>query len=57
VEVRDDSSGVLEPGMVFHLPISLRYEGQYGVAVSETVAIVSDGVRVLTNLDRELVVK
>ena len=44
----------LLPGMTFHLPISLRLEGQHGVAMSETVVISETGNEVLTHLDRNL---
>jgi Xaa-Pro dipeptidase len=54
LEVRDGSTGEFEPGMVFHLPMSLRYEGLFGVAVSETVAITDKGCKVLTEMSREL---
>jgi Xaa-Pro dipeptidase len=54
VEIRDDSSGTLEAGMVFHLPISLRDKGKSGVAYSETVVITDGGCEVLTEMDREL---
>jgi Xaa-Pro dipeptidase len=54
VEVRDDESGCFEPGMVFHLPMSLRDEGVAGVAFSETVLITEHGPETLTNFEREL---
>ena len=57
VEVRDGSEGEFEPGMVFHLPMSLRHEGMFGVAVSETVAITDKGCKVLTDMSRELFMK
>jgi Xaa-Pro dipeptidase len=44
----------LQPGMVFHLPIALRYEGRHGVAMSETLVITETGNEVLTELDRKL---
>jgi Xaa-Pro aminopeptidase len=37
--------------------MSLRDEGQYGVAFSETVAVTDDGTEVLTRMERELFVK
>lgn len=43
-----------EPGMVLHLPISLRDAGRYGVAMSETVVITEDGNEVVTKLARTL---
>lgn len=57
LEVREGGTRVFEPGMVFHLPMSLRYEGQYGVAVSETVAITDRGCRVMTDMSRELIIR
>ena len=48
------AAGVLEPGMVFHLPISLRDPGRYGVAMSETVIITETGKEVVTTLERTL---
>lgn len=57
IEVRERGTEYFVPGMVFHLPISLRYQGRFGVAVSETVAITELGTEVLTCFPRELVVK
>ena len=45
----------LEPGMVFHVPITLRDFGRYTVAVSETVAVTESGSRPLNDLSRDLV--
>lgn len=45
----------LEPGMVFHLPMSLREFGQFTMAVSETIVITEDGCRQLSTIPRELV--
>jgi Xaa-Pro dipeptidase len=42
---------VLEPGMAFHMPISWRDYGQWGVGVSSTVVVTSSGARVLTRFD------
>jgi len=55
--IREASELVLEPGMVFHCSTSFREIGQYGVAVSETVAVTTSGCEVLTNLPRELAVR
>lgn len=57
LEVRDGSKSEFEPGMVFHLPMSLRHQGMFGVAVSETVAITDKGCKVLTDMSRELFVR
>jgi Xaa-Pro dipeptidase len=45
---------LLEPGMVFHLPATLRSYGHYTVGASETVFVTSSGVEVLSNLPRDL---
>ena len=45
---------ILKPGLVFHLPISLRKSGTHGVAMSETVVITETGNEVVTELDRVL---
>jgi Xaa-Pro dipeptidase len=54
VTIVQGDSAILQPGMTFHLPISLRQEGRYGVAMSETVVITREGNEVLTSLDRRL---
>ncbi len=53
---RDDPA-VLEPGMVFHLPPALRVYSVVGVGCSETVAVTSDGVEVITTFPRELAIR
>lgn len=45
----------LEPGMVFHVPITLRDFGRYTVAVSETIVITENGNRTLSAIPRDLV--
>ena len=40
----------LVPGMVFHVPITLREYAQWTVAVSETVLVTPDGGRRLSTL-------
>ena len=45
----------LEPGMVFHVPITLRDYGRFTVAVSETIEVTARGPRILSKLDRDLV--
>ena len=44
----------LEPGMVFHLPITLRDYGRYTVGVSETVIMTDTGPEPLSDLPRSL---
>lgn len=45
----------LEPGMVFHVPITLRDYGRFTVAVSETVEVTARGPRILSKLGQDLV--
>lgn len=45
----------LEPGMVFHVPITLREYARFTVAVSETVVVTPQGPETLSALGRELV--
>ena len=46
----------LVPGMTFHMPITYRVPGQFGVGLSETIAITEDGCEVLTEEERDLYV-
>jgi Xaa-Pro aminopeptidase len=48
---------LLRPGMVFHLPLSLRSYGRFGVGLSETVHVTDAGVEILTDMPRALVIK
>lgn len=49
---------IMEPGMVFHLPATLREYGAFTVGASETVIITSDGpCEVLSRLPREMCVR
>jgi len=45
----------LEPGMAFHIPITLREYAQFTVAVSETVVVTEDGCKTLSDIPRDLV--
>lgn len=45
----------LEPGMVFHMPITLRDHGKFTVAVSESVEVTGTGCNTLSRIPRELV--
>ena len=47
--------GELLPGMVFHIPITLRDYAKFTVAVSETVVVTETGWRSLSNIPRDLV--
>jgi Xaa-Pro dipeptidase len=53
----ENNHAPLLPGMVFHLPMSLRSYGRFGVGLSETVHVTDTGVEVLTNMPRTLIVK
>ncbi|MEU6646100.1 Xaa-Pro peptidase family protein [Saccharomonospora sp. NPDC046836] len=46
--ITTDNEGIFEPGMTFHLPISLRRFGQYAVGQSQTVRVTDEGVEVMT---------
>jgi Xaa-Pro dipeptidase len=40
----------LEPGMVFHFPMTLRIKGEFGIGQSQTVIVTTDGAEVLSKL-------
>lgn len=45
---------IIEPGMVFHLPATLRRYGVWTVGASETVVVTEDGAEPLSTLSRDL---
>ena len=45
----------LEPGMVFHVPITLREYNKFTVAVSDTVMVTDKAARPLSTISRDLV--
>jgi len=45
----------LEPGMVFHVPITLREYNKWTVAVSETIMVTETGPKAFSTISRELV--
>jgi Xaa-Pro dipeptidase len=45
----------LEPGMVFHVPITLREYARFTVAVSETVVVTAGEPETLSTIPRALV--
>jgi len=55
LELADSDSTVLKPGMVFHLPETVRRPGEPLVAVSETVLITDAGCELLTHFKRGLI--
>ncbi|MGH7659968.1 MAG: M24 family metallopeptidase [Vulcanimicrobiaceae bacterium] len=57
LSVIDKPNVKLEPGMVLHLPLSLRIFPRVASAFSETVLVTEKGHEVLTNFDRRLFVR
>jgi Xaa-Pro aminopeptidase len=55
--IHAENTATLEAGMVFHVPVMLRFQGRYGVGCSETVIVTEDGVETLSRLPRQLLVK
>lgn len=57
LDLKTNDPTVLQPGMVFHVPQSLRLPGEAPVAISETVLVTDAGHEVLTNFSpRKLIV-
>ena len=56
LDLKEGDETVLEAGMVFHTPMSLRAAGDLAVAVSETTVVTEDGHEVLTDFPRQLIV-
>ncbi|XHM74927.1 Xaa-Pro peptidase family protein (plasmid) [Mesorhizobium sp. ANAO-SY3R2] len=52
-----DVSRPLEPGMVFHLPATLRSYGVFTVGASETVIVTETGVEPLSDLPRTMTIR
>lgn len=52
--ITEGNEEILEPGMTFHSPMSLRIPGELGVGFSETWVVAESGVEVLTEHDRSL---
>jgi Xaa-Pro aminopeptidase len=52
LDLTEGDPTVLVPGMVFHIPSSIRMPGRQSVGVSETVLVTAGGREVLTDLDR-----
>lgn len=55
LELNENDQTILKPGMVFHVPQSIRWEGYPPVALSETVMVTSNGHEVLTDFPRRLI--
>lgn len=56
VGIRDDAEDLLEPGMVFHTPRSLRVPGQVAMGFSETILVTETGCEALTRHPRALAI-
>jgi Xaa-Pro dipeptidase len=54
LSLREGETRVLEPGMVFHVPSTVRIWGLAAVSTSETFLITDDGCEVLTDFPRRL---
>jgi Xaa-Pro dipeptidase len=52
--LRVDNPRPLKPGMVFHLPMSLRKFGEWGINQSHTMLITDDGAEALTKTPARL---
>ena len=48
---------IIEPGMVFHLPATLRSYGAWTVGASETVIVTESGAEPLSSLPRDLTMR
>jgi Xaa-Pro dipeptidase len=52
--MRADNSEPLEAGMVFHLPMSLRVAGRFGICLSHTMLVTAEGGVALTRTPARL---
>ena len=57
IDLNKNDKRVLQPGMVFHLPVALRLYGECCVGFSETVLVTEKGSESLTKFPRELFVR
>ncbi len=48
---------IIEPGMVFHLPATLRHYGEWTVGASETVIVTENGAEPLSTLPRQMTIR
>ena len=56
LDLKAGDETVLEPGMAFHIPQTLRLKGEAPVAISETVIVTEQGRSVVTDYPRDLIV-
>ena len=54
--IRTDNQRPLQRGMIFHLPISIRKFGVYGINLSHTIVIEDEGARVLGRSPAQMVI-
>jgi Xaa-Pro dipeptidase len=54
MDLKHHDTRELRPGMVFHCVPAMRQNREYGVGVSETVAVTATGAEVLTDFPRDL---
>jgi Xaa-Pro dipeptidase len=54
MDLKHHDTRELRPGMVFHVVPAMRQNEEYGVGVSETVAVTEKGAEVLTSFPRDL---
>ncbi len=57
MDLKHHDTRELRAGMVFHVVPALRKHREFGVGVSETVAVTDTGAEVITNFSRELFVR
>ncbi|MFQ5933572.1 MAG: M24 family metallopeptidase [Dehalococcoidia bacterium] len=55
--ISEGNDRVLEPGMTFHTPLSLRVTAEFVIGTSESIAVTDTGCEILTQLEREVLVK
>jgi Xaa-Pro dipeptidase len=53
-QLRPDNDQLLEAGMTFHLPVSLRKFGEWGICQSHTILITESGAEPLTRSEARL---
>jgi len=54
MDLKHHDTRELQPGMAFQCRAGMRRNGEYGVGVSETIAVTETGAEVLTRFSREL---
>jgi Xaa-Pro dipeptidase len=57
ISIKENDKTILKPGMVFHMPPSLRLYHEACVGVSETVVVTEKGCDILAQSSRDLVIK